>query len=175
MSSDSWVFGVPSYTITDGDLPCLETGQDVDFPVELQPTPAWTAAARPEAALGSHPLEGNTREFVAEVLELGEGTWIVDLGLRVCGQGDWPLVYAGREMPEVMIGDRFIGQGSFVVHALGTEIDLPYGGVAPPRYKWRIEGIERDGSQPVSVERTRASEGFVDYLLHCSLLSRPYA
>jgi hypothetical protein len=154
VSNDSWVIGVDWFTISDGDLACLETGQETEFALYLGVAPEWTAPVGADAAICSDELKGGDGEFV-----------------------DWPLVYSGREMPGVRVGDRFVGRGSCAVHTLGAELDLPFGGLVPPRYNWRIDRIELDKPPLVTVDRTRLSHsrGEADYTLHCALLSGPYA
>jgi len=187
---DSWTVGLSAFVLQDEDAGDLEAGQEAEFVVVLTPAPAWTAPVESDSTVSSRRLEANVREFVGKLVSLGQGSWVMDVGILVWGDSDWPLVYSDREVGEVRIGDRFAGRGSLDAVAFTLPAGDSFRGIVPPRYTWQIDRIELDmtpriedvpgswirDSQKVSyrrVERTgvwRDDEGHADYLLHCTLV-----
>lgn len=193
MTDSAWTLGLAGWVIQDGDFVDVEKGQELSFRIEISPAPAWTAATGFDTTLASSPLDGSAREFVGELVFVNEEFWVMDVGTLVCGVGELPLVYAGRETPDVRVGDRFVRDGSFLV--LAVAIDVNFEGAPAHRYQWRIDRIELETTPWIEVEprswkrdpgnvshrevdRTdawRDDPYMPEYLLHCSLLSGPVA
>jgi hypothetical protein len=179
----TWVIGLDSWIVQDGNYDDFSRGQNASFALEFYPGPVTVVgSANPTA---SH-LGGGRYSVEGQVVFAGEGAWVLDCGVYVYEQHPPPagVVEGGSVRGEVSLGvDPF-----FYFEELAK---LP--GIPPLVYRWHIERIELDLAPwievgPRALARDPSRLGWKDveatdswnddggsahYLLHSRLLDRP--
>jgi hypothetical protein len=178
----TWVLGLDSWIIQDGNYSDFVRGQRAEFAVEFVPKSFTSPGLRPSAIYDGNAIYRLTGDVVF-ALEDSEPAWILDCGL---------LMYADQMRPVgVEVGDRvslaaYVGVDHFAYFERLARIpDLP-----AMIYSLEIERIERQTAPFIEVaprtferdaallgwvetDATRAWEddnGHAEYVLHCRLL-----
>jgi hypothetical protein len=179
----SWVFGLSSWIVLDGNYPDFERGQIAEFAVEFD---AHDLESTAPAIASAQLVKDSDYRITGEVVFAGAKAWVIDCGILIYDEGSPP---SGIDCGDWVAATAFLGVDPFMyferLHRLAD--------MQPIIYTWRIDRIrrqmapfievrpryfERDVSRwgYEDVDATDAWEddgGHAEYLLVCAKTDEP--
>lgn len=180
---DSFIIGLPSWTIQDGNYGDFKRGDRVSFALEFYAPSGLATAEVADQQVTLEYVRGSTYRMVAKVFHVREVEWwAIDAGIRMYREGRPP---PGIKEGSWISGEAYIGVDPFRYMQRHSRHHTAPGLI----YDWTIQKIElytapyikgdpgdnvHDRTSRV-IEQTNAwKDGApADYLLHCELLNNP--
>ena len=180
----SFVIGLPSWTIQDGNYKDFKRGDQASFALEFYAPEELTATESDSESIALEHVRDSTYRLVAKVFHVREVEWwAIDAGVRLYRDGRPP---AGIEAGSWVTGEAYIGVDPFPYMERHSRHHTAPGLI----YDWEVQKIElntapyikvdagymiRDPARPGwrEVDQTNAwnDSAAADYLLHCQLLN----
>jgi hypothetical protein len=183
---NSFIIGLPSWTIQDGNYENFKRGDQASFALEFYAPTELEAVEADSQSVALEHIHGSTYRMVAKVFHVREFEWwAIDAGIRIYREGRPP---PGIEEGSWVSGEAYIGVDPFPYMERHSRHHTAPGLI----YDWTIQRIELNTAPYIKADagymmRDPARSGWreieqtnawndgpaADYLLHCELMSNP--